>query len=70
MVFPVLSGNKFTTPTYTIEKGLMVDGSTDTYFTKTCSAGSNLKMTFSCWYKRGTVANTAHECLFKVGGWV
>jgi hypothetical protein len=65
MVFPVLGGAKENTNiTYTIEKGLMVDGSTDTYFTKTCSAGSNLKMTFSCWYKRGTVDNTAHECLF------
>ena len=48
MVFPILGTGKEPTVTYTIENGCMVDASTDTYFTKTCSAGTNLKMPFSC----------------------
>tara|TARA_Y100000310_G_scaffold105368_1_gene103807 strand:- start:514 stop:2007 length:1494 start_codon:yes stop_codon:yes gene_type:complete len=67
MVFPVLGGNKFTTPTYTIDYGVQMDGSTNTYFHRTQSAGSNLKGTFSCWYKRGVTsvaASNAQENLW------
>ena len=65
MVFPVLGGSKENTNiTYTIENGCQVDYLTDTYFSHTQSAGSNLKFTFSCWYKRGTVSSTFNECLF------